>query len=78
MLRVVAISRWMHAEVSVTEKLFKTTMPWYIVRYVIKPNVAKFAHAQGMARHTKEQVQHTGELDLDALSRFIGTADKLG
>ena len=46
-------------------------MPWYAIpmyRYYLK----KQTHAQGMGRHTLEELQHIGLMNLRALSDFMG------
>ena len=46
-------------------------MPWYAIplyRHYLK----KQTHAQGMGRHTLEELQHIGRMNLRALSDFMG------
>ena len=64
------IYRWEYMDDQVLKKLLPP-MPWYaipIYRYYLK----KQTHAQGMGRHTLEELQHIGRMNLRALSDFMG------
>ena len=39
---------------------------------MVASNVKKQLHAQGIGRHTREEVEHIGEIDLDAISVYLG------
>ena len=54
-------------------EIFGPTIPWWILKYVVASNVKKQLHAQGIGRHTREEVEHIGEIDLDAISVYLGT-----
>ena len=42
------------------------------LRYMVTRKCQKMAHAQGMGRHSPEEVYHILDLDLKALSDFLG------
>ena len=51
---------------------FSVPLSWLFVRFYVTPTIRKMAYAQGMGRHTKEEVLHIARRDLTALSDFIG------
>ena len=70
---MLVVQRWVH-EVSVEffRLCFSVRFPWLSVRLFLTPMVRRMARAQGMGRHTKEEVLHIARRDLAALSAFIG------
>ena len=64
------VYRWEYMDADVLKKLLPP-MPWYAIplyRYYLK----KQTHAQGMGRHTLQELQHIGLLNLRELSDFMG------
>ena len=59
-------------ETSVLKKLLGNMLPWFVPHWFIKRVVGKQTHAQGMSRHSPDEVQHVGELDIQALKVFLG------
>ena len=53
-------------------KLLQGEIPGWVVKWMIAPEVKKNMHAQGMGRHTPQEVEHIGKMDLNAISDFLG------
>jgi len=50
-------------------------LPWIlrqIIPLIVRSNVVKSLHAQGMGRHTQQEVEEAGIKDLQALSDYLG------
>ena len=65
-------SRWLYMESSVLKKLLGNMLPWFVPHWSVKKVVGKQTHAQGMSRHSPDEVQHVGELDIQAVKVFLG------
>ena len=46
--------------------------PTWVLKHVLPRMMKKAAHAQGMGRHSREEVLHLGYLDLEAMSAYLG------
>jgi hypothetical protein len=67
------VQRWVQ-EVSVEffRLAFHVPLSWITVKFLVTPAVRRMALAQGMGRHTKEEVLHILRRDLTAISDFMG------
>ncbi|OWF54644.1 Failed axon connections-like [Mizuhopecten yessoensis] len=64
------IDRWVLDE---TNKAWETFNVSAIIRYLAKRGIRKQLYAQGMGRHTPEEIRHIMSDDLKALSHYIGS-----
>ena len=66
-----AAHRWVYNKDKLPE-IFGPTMPGWFLKYVVASTVKKQLYAQGIGRHTREEVEHIGEIDLNAISVYLG------
>ena len=68
--RLVVLDRWLYDENKTIFELLK--IPKFAAWLVRKLLISKQTHAQGMGRHSEEEVVHIARLDLEAISNYIG------
>jgi hypothetical protein len=67
--RIMVIERWIYNENHNLYKLLK--MPT-LIRYLMLRKVKNMCYAQGMGRHSQEEVYHIIEEDFKAVSNYLG------
>ena len=65
------MQRWVYATEHLPD-LLGAAAPKWVLKYVAPSTIKKQLHAQGMGRHTPKEVQHIGEIDMDAIEAFLG------
>lgn len=72
------IHRWRYHPVETREAYFKDSMPYAVrvpVARLIRRNILKQAHAQGLGRRARDQVEAEALQDLHALEQILGDDD---
>lgn len=64
------LDRWVYDKDMKVLSFFKVSR---LLRYMVSRNCKKMAHGQGMGRHSVDEVYHILDLDLKALSDFLGS-----
>ena len=53
-------------------KIVGSLIPRFVPFWVVRRVGRKTTHAQGMSRHSPDEVQHIGRLDLKAIRVYLG------
>ena len=67
--RFMVIERWIYDE---NHNLYKFLKLPTLIRYLMLRKVKNMCYAQGMGRHSQEEVYHILEEDFKAVSNYLG------
>ena len=70
--RVLVCNRWLYMENSALSKVVGSLIPRFIPFWFVRQVMTKTTHAQGISRHSPDEVQHIGRLDLKAIRVYLG------
>ena len=70
--RVLVCNRWLYMENSALSKVVGSLIPWFVPFWAVRREGRKVTYAQGMSRHSPDEVQRIGRLDLRAIRVYLG------
>ena len=70
--RVLVCNRWLYMENSALSKVVGSLIPWFVPFWAVRREGRKVTYAQGMSRHSPDEVQQIGRLDLRAIRVYLG------
>ena len=71
--RVLVVQRWVQAtDLDFLRMALNIPLSTLFMKFLIRPAVHKMTWAQGMGRHSEQEVLHIARRDLTALDHFLG------